>query len=66
MPKEPEFKLTIMYGYKFLEKEFVWIGRKTIRGFFNRYEYFVSTPYLTIRCFELDEAYQLKFRIQHV
>ena len=58
--------ITILYGFKTLEKEFNWIGRKTIRGFlFNRYEYFVSTPYLKMTCENEDEAHMMKFRFDH-
>lgn len=59
--------VTFIYGYKSLEKEFNWIGRKTIRGYFyNTYKYFVKTPYLKISCYSEEAAWLMKFRLDHV
>jgi hypothetical protein len=60
-------KITFLTGELKLQKEFTWIGRKTIRGlWFNSYEYFVSTPYLKITCESEDAAHMMKFRFDHV
>lgn len=60
------FTIHYLYGEMKLEKEFVWIARKTIRGWiFNKYEYSVHTPYLKMYCENLDEAIAMKFRFEH-
>ena len=59
--------ITFLYGELRLKSEFVWIGRKTIRKIlFNKYEYFVCTPYLKASKLNLEQAEQLKFRLVKV
>lgn len=50
---EKEDKVTILYGYLILEKEFNWVSRKTIKGWLtNKYKYFAHSPY--VRCGPFD------------
>ena len=61
-----ENKITFLYGERKLEPEFVYIGRKTIRGWFKKYKYFVSTPYVKVSCNDYEQALMFKFRLTHV
>lgn len=55
--RDVETTITINWGVLRLEPPFVWIRRKTKRGwFFNTEEYFVHTPYLKIQVSNMEEA----------
>lgn len=64
--KEPEFKITILYGVMKLAPEFVWIRRKTIRGFFKKHEYYIHTPYLSLQVNSYEEALMYKWMFKRV
>ena len=58
--------VSILYGELNLEPEFIWIGRKTLRKFWcNKFEYFVCTPYIKIGANSYDEAWLIKFKLEH-
>lgn len=56
------FGISFMYGTKIIEKEFIWIGRKTIKGLFkNTYDYYLHTPYVKMGPIDsLNEAIAMK------
>lgn len=57
MTTSGNISLTYLTGVMKLEPEFVWISRKTIRGWFrNKYEYSVHTPYVKIGATDLEDA----------
>ena len=59
-------KVTVLYGDLKLNPEFIWVGRKTLRKFwYNQFEYFVCTPYLKIGANSYDEAWLIKFKLEH-
>jgi hypothetical protein len=64
---EPKFKITFLYGEMKLKPEFVWIGRKTIKGWLiNKYKYFVCTPYMKLSKTNYEDALMFKWLLTHV